>query len=454
MAEPTSKTSERVPPQSPEAEAAVLGSMLLEKEAIPRAIELLTKDAFYVGANARIFQVITEMFQRNQAVDLVTLKSELEKRKELEEVGGVTYLSSLLDSVATAAHVEYYANIVLEKYVLRSLITAASEIAAESYDGADDVEQILERAEERIFKISEARLRGGFVALKSILKSTFESIEKFYDSKKSILGLPTGFKILDQKLSGLQKSDLIIVAGRPAMGKTSFCLNIAHNAAVEHKIPVAIFSLEMSKDQLVQRMLCTAARVSAHKLRTGMLAKEDWSRLTTAAGQLANAPIYIDDTPAISILEMRAKARRIKAEAGIGLIIVDYLQLMQAPYRIENRQQEISLISRSLKTMAKELDVPVIALSQLSRAVESRQHRRPQLSDLRESGAIEQDADVVLFIYREEFYDKDTDKKGLAEIIIGKQRNGPTDTLELVFQKDYTRFADLEPFREYEEEYF
>ncbi|MFC2076098.1 replicative DNA helicase [candidate division KSB1 bacterium] len=447
MVKQNAASSDRKPPQASEAEAAVIGSMLLEKEAIPRAIEVVTDDAFYEGANHKIFKCIVDMFMENQAVDVVTLKNELKKRKELEDIGGAAYLSKLLDSVATAAHVEYYAKIVLEKYVLRSLISSSTQIIADAYDDSVKTEEILDKAEQRIFQISESRLIGGFLPLKGILKGTFEEIEKFQESDSSITGLATGYHELDQRLAGLQKSDMIIVAGRPSMGKTSFCLNIAHNVSVDRKIPVGIFSLEMSKEQLVQRMLCSAGSISSYKLRTQKLNKSDWGSLTIAAGKLNEAPVFIDDTPSINVLDIRAKCRRLKAEHDVKLVFIDYLQLVQVPFNIESRQQEISYISRSLKTMAKELNMPVVVLSQLSRAVESRQNRRPQLSDLRESGAIEQDADVVMFIYRDEVYDEKTPRPGVAEIIIGKQRNGPTGLVELSFAKDFTRFGALEQHR-------
>ncbi len=384
------------------------------------------------------------LFARDEAVDLVTVTQELKKRKELDDVGGAAYLSQVLGSVATTANVRHHAKIVLEKSVLRRLITVATEVVQEAFDAGGEASDILDRAEHMIFEIAQSRIRRDFVPMREILKHSFEVIQELYDKKQHITGVPTGFNELDQLTSGFQKSDLIIIAGRPSMGKTAFALNVASHASIKAGLPVAIFSLEMGKEQLVQRMLCSEARVDAHKLRTGYLADKHWSSLTTAAGLLSESSIYIDDTPAMTVLEMRSKARRLKAESDIGLVIVDYLQLMHGLGRQENRQQEISEISRSLKALAKELDVPVMALSQLSRAVESRGgDRRPILSDLRESGAIEQDADVVAFIYRQEVYERSPENMGLAEIIVGKQRNGPTGTVKLAFLSECTRFENL-----------
>jgi len=383
---------------------------------------------------------------------LVTVSAELKKRKQLDEVGGSFYLTELAESVPSAANVDYHAKIVLEKSLLRKLITTATNIISESYSAEGDVFSIIDRAEQTIFNLSERRLRRGFVPIENILHETFEEIEKAHNRKEGVTGIPSGFDELDALTAGFHNSELIIVAGRPSMGKTAFSLNIARNVAVDYNIPVGIFSLEMANYQLAMRMLCSEARVNSHLLRTGRLPESEFPKLSIAVGNLAEAPIYIDDSPALAILELRAKARRLKAEKNIGLLIVDYMQLIQGPKNVENRQQEISMISRSLKALAKELDVPVIALSQLSRAVETRGgDKRPMLSDLRESGAIEQDADLVLFIYRAERYSQSLDddtisQKGKAEIIIGKQRNGPTGTVTLAFINDYARFENLEPY--------
>jgi len=445
---------DRVPPQAHEAEIAVLGAMMLDMEAIGAGAELLTAESFYSAGHRKIFQAIMDLFQKSEAVDLVTLTQELKRRKQLDDVGGAAYLSTILGSVPTAANVRYHAKIVLEKAVLRRLINVATEVVQEAYDAGGDAAEILDRAENMIFDIAQARVRRDFMPMREILKHSFEVIQELYDKKEHVTGIGSGFDDLDKMTSGFQPSDLVIIAGRPSMGKTAFALNITANAAVKHDTPVAIFSLEMGKEQLVQRMLCSEARVDAHKLRTGYLADRHWSSLTTAAGQLSEAAIYIDDTPAMTVLEMRSKARRLKAEVDVGLLIVDYMQLMRGTGRVENRQQEISEISRSLKALAKELGVPVLALSQLSRAVEQRGgDRRPILSDLRESGAIEQDADVVMFVYRGEQYERTPENQGLAEIIVGKQRNGPTGTVKLAFRSECTRFESLamrpdEPFED------
>ncbi len=442
--ERTATAVDRVPPQAVDAEVAVLGAMLLDKGACGVVTEVLDESSFYRGAHRKIFSAIMTLFARDEAVDLVTVTQELKKRKELDDVGGAAYLSQVLGSVATTANVRHHAKIVLEKSVLRRLINVATEVVQEAFDAGGEASDILDRAEHMIFEIAQSRVRRDFVPMREILKHSFEVIQELYDKKQHITGVPTGFNELDQMTSGFQKSDLVIIAGRPSMGKTAFALNVASHASIKAGLPVAIFSLEMGKEQLVQRMLCSEARVDAHKLRTGYLADKHWSSLTTAAGLLSESSIYIDDTPAMTVLEMRSKARRLKAESDIGLVIVDYLQLMHGLGRQENRQQEISEISRSLKALAKELEVPVMALSQLSRAVESRGgDRRPILSDLRESGAIEQDADVVAFIYRQEVYERSPENMGLAEVIVGKQRNGPTGTVKLAFLSECTRFENL-----------
>ncbi len=450
----TMVAGDRVPPQAHEAEVAVLGAMMLDIEAIGAGAELLNPESFYRDSHRKIFRAIMDLFSKSEAVDLVTLTQELKRKKELDAVGGAAYLSTILGSVPTAANVRYHAKIVLEKAVLRRLITTATEVVQEAYDASGDAAEILDRAENMIFDIAQSRVRRDFMPMREILKHSFEVIQELYDKKEHITGIGSGFDDLDKLTSGFQRSDLVIIAGRPSMGKTAFALNITANAAVKHNTPVAIFSLEMGKEQLVQRMLCSEARVDAHKLRTGYLADRHWSSLTTAAGQLSEAAIYIDDTPAMTVLEMRSKARRLKAEVDVGVLIVDYMQLMRGTGRVENRQQEISEISRSLKALAKELNVPVLALSQLSRAVEQRGgDRRPILSDLRESGAIEQDADVVMFVYRGEQYERTPENQGMAEIIIGKQRNGPTGTVKLAFRSECTRFENLatrpdEPFED------
>ena len=438
---------ERVPPQSLEAERAVLGGMLLEAEAMTRAVEIVTAEAFYRPAHQRICQAMVALFMRREPIDAMTLADELQKAGSLEQVGGMAYLTDLVDSVPTAANIEYYAKIVLDKYILRQLISASSEIAGESYRGGENADSLLDWAEQKIFKISEYRVSQGFAHIKDILKDRFEEIQRIHETRESVTGLSSGFIDLDKYTAGFHPSDLVIVAGRPSMGKTSFALNVAQYVGLEERKPVAVFSLEMSKELLVQRLLCSEAQVDAQKVRRGFTTAKDIERLTNAAGLLSEAPVFIDDTPALSTLDMRARARRLKAEYDLSLIIIDYLQLARSSERSENRQQEISSISRSMKALAKELNVPVMALSQLSRAVETRgKDHRPMLSDLRESGAIEQDADLVLFLFRPEFYDPgDPEKEGKAEMIIGKQRNGPTGMIQLMFDKQYTRFRSMAP---------
>jgi len=433
---------ERVPPQNIEAEQAVLGAILIQNTALNKALEKITSNDFYKGAHQKIFSAMIQMNESGEAIDLVTLREFLVKNELIEAVGGSAYLSQLTDVVPTAANIQHYIRIVKEKSISRRLIQVATEIVREGFKDGQGVEQLLEFAEKRIFEISGENIRQGFVDIGAIVKDSFRVIEQLYEKKELVTGVPTGFTDLDVKTSGLQPSDLIIVAGRPSMGKTSLCLNIAQHVGIETKKPVAIFSLEMSKEQLVIRMLCAEARVDAHRLRTGQLGKADWPRLSSAAGELSEAPIFIDDTPAISILEMRAKSRRLMLEHGLSLIIVDYLQLMRGQRAAERREQEISEISRSLKALAKELNIPVMALSQLNRSVESRQDKKPMLADLRESGAIEQDADVILFVYREEVYKETEENEGKAEITIGKQRNGPTGTVSLYFDKKFTLFKN------------
>ncbi|MDD5680638.1 MAG: replicative DNA helicase [Candidatus Omnitrophica bacterium] len=434
---------EKIPPQSTEAETALLGSMLIEEAAIAKAIELVDEKSFYKEAHRIIYRTIIELFTRNSAIDLITVTEELKNRGALGDAGGASYLTSLTASIPTAANIEYYAKIVKEKSILRSLINSATEIVQDCYESASDVDSLLDKAERLIFDVSSKKAEQKTVLLKDIIKDSIETIDNLYQRKENITGIPTGYHDFDIKTAGLQPSDLIVIAGRPSMGKSAFAACIAEYAGITEKIPVAFFSLEMSKEQLVQRMLCSHARVNAHNVRTGFLSQADWPRLVTAASKLSEAPIYIDDTPSISVLELKAKARRLKAQYGIKLIVLDYMQLMQGPTRSENRQQEISEISRSLKALARELDVPLIAISQLSRAVEQRQDHRPQLSDLRESGAIEQDADLVILLLREEYYSPNAeDKKGVAEAIIAKQRNGPVGTVYLTFVSEYTRFEN------------
>ena len=435
---------DKLPPQNLDAEMAVLGSMLLDEEAVSVAVEKLDAGCFYKDTHRKIFQTISDLYNSNKAVDLITLADALRKDNSLDDIGGASYLTSLANAVPTAANINHYAGIVREKYILRTLINNSTKIITVCHESEGNIAEVVDTAERLIFEVSDRRNQGSYLHLKEIVKDTIETIDKLYQNKAHVTGIPTGYIDFDIKTAGLQPSDLIIVAGRPSMGKSAFALGIAEYAGVIEKVPTAIFSLEMSKEQLVQRMLCSHARVDAHKVRTGYLATSDWPRLTAAAGKLSEAPIFIDDTPAISVMELRARARRLKSHHGIKLIILDYMQLMRgSAMNMESRQQEISEISRSLKALARELSVPVIAISQLSRAVESRTDHRPQLSDLRESGAIEQDADVVVLILREEYYNPSPDNQGIAEAIIAKQRNGPVGSLKLAFIKEFTRFDNL-----------
>ncbi len=447
----TEPASHRLPPQSLEGEMSVLGGILLENEALNKALELLKPEDFYRESHRKIFSALIELSEQGEPADLVTLTAALQKNGDLQAVGGSTYLGTLVDYVPTAANIVYYCRLVKEKALSRQLIHVATEIATRGYDGGE-IEQTLDWAEKSIFEISGMKSRPSYFSTREIMKDTFKNIEKLFERKELITGVPTGFTDLDHMTAGLQPSDLVIIAGRPSMGKTAFILNIVEHAGVfaDPAVPVLVFSLEMSKEQLVQRMLCSVSRVDASRLRTGNLVDTDWSKLTNGASMLSEAPIYIDDTPGITVLELRAKARRLKAERNLGLVVVDYLQLMQG-HNAESRQQEISEISRSLKALAKELNVPVIALSQLNRSLENRTDKRPIMADLRESGAIEQDADVIMFIYREAVYCEDcrsrerTCEKGHekdAEIIVGKQRNGPIGTVHLTFRGQYTRFEN------------
>jgi len=445
----TTVPNPKVPPQSMEAEQSVLGAILLENEALIKAIELLQVDDFYQESHRQIYGAMIDLYEKNTPVDQITLTEHLKQKNKLAEVGGLTYVAELADKIPTAANIEYYAKIVRQKAILRNLITSATGIVAKATSGEEDIEAILDFSEKTIFQISEHQIKPSYYPLKGILHSTFKAIEKLYEKKELITGVATGFTDLDEKTSGFQPSDLIIIAGRPSMGKTAFCLNVAQHAATENQVPTVIFSLEMSKEQLALRMLCSEAKVDNHKLRSGFIAENEWGKLTLAAGRLAEASIYIDDTAGMSVFEMRAKARRLQAEHGLGMIIVDYLQLMSgSKSRSDSREQEISEISRSLKALAKELSVPVLALSQLNRRLEDRTDKRPYMADLRESGAIEQDADVIIFIYRDEVYHPDSEEtKGTAEIIIGKQRNGPTGVVTLTFKNEFTRFEN-HTFRE------
>ncbi|MGA9836660.1 MAG: replicative DNA helicase [Gemmatimonadaceae bacterium] len=440
---------DRQPPYSEDAELAVLAAMLMDQDAIERTGEILNDSMFYVERNRRVFRAITAISQQGTVVDPLTLAEELNRRGELDAAGGKEYIGFLVDAVPTAANVEYHAKIVLEKALIRSLIQVSTGIVTDAFAGQHTAAELLDAAESRIFQVSEQRKNAGFVRLKNLMWPAMEHIELLQKGGKTITGVASGFTDLDEITSGFQNSELVIVAARPSMGKTAFTLNLAQHAAIENNVAVAFFSLEMSKEALVQRMLTSEARVDAQRLRKATLRDDDLPRLARAAGILSSAPIWIDDSPGLTLLEMRSKARRLKVEANIGLVIVDYLQLMSGPTNAESRQQEVSQISRGLKALAKELGVPVVALSQLSRAPELRtgENKRPQLSDLRESGAIEQDADLIMFLYRQEFYDGPTDKdgnslEGKSEVIVGKQRNGPTGIVNLYFHKHYTRFEN------------
>ena len=435
----------KIPPHDIDAEQAVLGSMLTDKDAVNAAIETLKEDAFYREDNRAIYQAIINLYSKSEPIDIITLKDELESMDKFEQVGGYEYLASLPDKVPTTANVQKYIKIVEEKAILRKLIKTANEIIELGYDPAEDVEDIMDNAEKKIFDIMQSKNQKGYTPIKDVLVESFTKLEELYNRKQHITGVPTGFVELDYKTAGLHGSELILVAARPAMGKTAFALNIATNAALRGNAPVAIFSLEMSKDQLVNRILCSEAMVDSNKVRTGKLEEDDWVKLAGAIGPLSESEIYIDDTPGISVMEIRTKCRKLKMEKNIGLVVIDYLQLVQGSNKRQaSREQEISEISRSLKILAKEINVPVIALSQLSRAVEQRPDHRPMLSDLRESGAIEQDADIVMFLYRDDYYNKESEKKGIAEVIIAKQRGGSTGTVKLYWMGNYTKFVNLE----------
>ena len=432
-----------LPPQNLEAEVAVLSAMLQDKDTIPLVLDKIDKSAFYKDNHQRIFQAIIELYEKNKSIDIITLTDYLKNKEELEEVGGVSYLSTIFSSLPTTINVEHYIEIVREKAIRRSLMKAGLKITKEAQKGEKEIESILDEAEKTIFDLAQRREVKDFIPMKELMEDTLKFLEGFAEKKELITGFPSGFRDLDLMTSGFQSGDFIVVAGRPSMGKSSFVLNIALNLSLEHNLPIAIFSLEMNASQLAQRLLCMEARVEMHKLRQGFISDDEWPKLSIAAGRLHDAPIFVDDSSALTPLELRAKARRLKSKEDIKLVIVDYLQLMRLFQRMNNRQQEIAEISLSLKNLAKELNIPVIAVSQLSRRPEGRTDYRPRLSDLRESGAIEQDADLVILLFRPEYYIKDPDTKGICEVIVAKQRNGPVGTIKLTFLHEFTRFEDM-----------
>ena len=436
----------KVPPHNIESEQAVIGSMLTDKEAVSSSIEVLKEEDFYREDNKLIYSAMLNLYNRAEPIDLITVKSELELMGKFEQIGGFEYLAELPEKVPTTANIAKYIKIVEEKSVLRNLIKTANEIIELGYDTTEEVENIMEGAEKKIFNLMQNKDQKGYTPIKDILVESFTQLEELYNRKQHITGVPTGFTDLDYRTAGLHGSEFILIAARPAMGKSAFALNIATNAALRGNAPVAIFSLEMSKEQMVNRILCSEAMVDSNKVRTGKLEDEDWAKLAEAIGPLSETGIYVDDTPGISVMEIRAKCRKLKLEKNIGLVVIDYLQLIQGSNRTRggSREQEIAEISRSLKILAKELDVPVIALSQLSRAVEQRPDHRPMLSDLRESGSIEQDADIVMFLYRDDYYNEDSERKNIAEVIIAKHRGGSTGTVDLGWLGSYTKFVNLE----------
>jgi len=440
---------DRLPPQSLEAEQSVLGAVLLENNSLLKCLDIINEGDFYREAHRRVFSAMLDLFDKGEAIDLVTVGENLQRTGGLDIVGGASYLASLASQVPTAANVIYHAKIVREKALLRSLLRSSTDIASKVYEDAEEAEELLDFAEKIIFEISDKRIKSSFVHIRSEIKNSFKMIEDLYGRKETITGAPTGFGGLDEKTAGLQKGDLVIIGGRPSMGKTALALNMAQHLAVVNHEPVAVFSLEMSTSQLVMRLLCSEARVDSSRVRKGFVEKQEWTKLTNAAGRLHEAPIFIDDSANIGVLEMRAKARRLKMEHGLSLVVVDYIQLMRGRSNMERREQEISDITRSLKALAKELDVPVIGLSQLNRGVEMRTDKRPTLADLRESGAIEQDADVIIFLYRDSVYSKNREDRS-AELIVAKQRNGPTGTVKVTFLDKSTRFEDAAP--EYRDE--
>ncbi len=433
----------KIPPHNLEAEQAVLGCMLLDSDIIPTVTELIKSEDFYRADHREICEAILDLAEKAEPVDIITVSEQLQLRGTLDNIGGLEYLANISNAVPTTANARHYTKIVEEKSLLRKLIKAAADISNMSYEASEEAVYVLDRAEKSIFDIMQKRSTQGFTHIKDVLLETFNRLEELYNSKSFITGIPTGFTDLDYKTAGLQNSDLVLIASRPGMGKTAMALNIAQYAAVQRHVPVAMFNLEMSKDQLVNRMLCSEVMVDSHRMRTGKLEDNDWNKIAQALGPLSGAPIYIDDTPGISVMDIRAKCRRLKLEKNLGLVIIDYLQLMQGRGRAENRQQEVSEISRSLKILAKELNIPVVTMSQLSRGPESRTDHRPMLSDLRESGAIEQDADIVMFLYRDDYYNPNSEKKNIAEVIIAKHRNGSTGAIELRWFGEYTKFSNL-----------
>ena len=439
----------KIPPHDIEAEQAILGCMLIDQDATSDAIEVLKPEDFYRDDHKYIYEAMLNLYTKGEPIDIITVKDELTSMQKFEAVGGIEYLATLPDRAPLVANSDKYIKIVEEKSILRKLIKTATEIEGLGYAQNEEVDNVIDQAEKKIFDIMQNKNQKGYTPIKDVLVETFAELEKLYNQKQPVTGIATGFTDLDNRTAGLHNSDLILIAARPAMGKSAFALNIATNAAINEKVPVAIFNLEMSKTQLVNRMLCSEAMVDSNKVRTGKIDEEDWIKLATDLGPLSEAPIYIDDTPGISISEIRAKCRKLKLEKNIGLVVIDYLQLIQGSgKKNSSREQEISEISRSLKIIAKELDVPVIALSQLSRESEKRQDHKPMLSDLRESGAIEQDADLVMFIYRDDYYNQDSEKKNIAEIILAKHRAGATGTIELLWMGSYTKFANLDKYRE------
>ena len=440
----------KIPPNDVDAEQAVIGSMLTDKDAVIAAIEVLKEEDFYREDNKTIYSAILNLYNRSEPIDIITLKSELTAMGMFDKIGGFEYIVGLPEKVPTTANVEKYINIVKEKSELRRLIKTANEIIEQGYDPTENIDDIMNNAEKKIFNIMQDKDQKGYSPIKDVLVDTFTELEQLYNQKQHVTGVPTGFIDLDYKTAGLHNSDLVLIAARHAMGKSAFALNLATNAAVKANVPVVLFSLEMSKEQMVNRILCSEAMVDSNKVRTGKIDDEDWIKLANTMGELSEAPIYIDDTPGISINEIRAKCRKLKLEKNIGMVVIDYLQLVQGSSKRSqgSREQEISEISRSLKILAKEINVPVIALSQLSRAPEQRPDHRPMLSDLRESGAIEQDADIVMFLYRDDYYNEDSEDKGLAEVILAKHRAGSTGTVKLVWLGNYTKFANMERYRE------
>lgn len=438
----------KVPPHNIEAEQSVLGSMLLDKEVISLVLEIIKKEDFYRDDHREIFESIMDLYENSIPIDIITLSEDLNKKALLQKIGGLEYLTFIVNQIPTTANAHHYAKIIEEKSTLRKLIRTSTEIVKLGYEAQEDAATVLDKAEKSVFDLLEKRNLQGVTPIKDVLVQTFNNLEALYNADSKITGISSGFYDLDNKTSGLQNSDLLLIAARPAMGKTAFVLNIAQNAAIQSNVPVIIFSLEMSKDQLVNRLLSSEAMVESNKMRSGMLEDDDWHKIAKVMAPMSNAPIYIDDTPGINVTDIRAKCRRLKLEKNLGLIIIDYLQLMQGKGRSESRQQEISDISRSLKILAKELNVPVMTLSQLSRAPEQRADHRPILSDLRDSGAIEQDADIVMFLYRDDYYNPETDKKNIAEVILAKNRHGSTGTIELVWFGEYTKFVNKERYRE------